>query len=254
MSSFFNIPGLLNYIPGVNIPNIPRGFTVTMGNNNPSGGLMSSSNASTTNTNGSNNGEETDNKNKPPENIFGERLAQALFPGVSQNNKQLIDAAILRGSLELLKPRQAGENLASQLGRGLEAGVKVGQDVQKRNLERLATEATLAKAQQGRQVTVSKEKRKSFEDAFESLLDTNPSFKDAVDRIGRSGMFSGYGDDELRDSVILDSMVYNANTGGSPTKAMIAIVNQLSGTSNAQTTTQRQTDKFADRKIKVRNP
>lgn len=30
---FFNIPGLLNYIPGVNIPNIPQGFTVNMGNN-----------------------------------------------------------------------------------------------------------------------------------------------------------------------------------------------------------------------------
>ncbi len=46
-------------------------------------------------------------------------MPQAMNEQVT--NKQLIDAAILRGSLELLKPRQAGENFASQLGRGLSA-------------------------------------------------------------------------------------------------------------------------------------
>jgi hypothetical protein len=240
-TSFFDLPGILGLRNNFNLIQTNPRF---LPQQNMTPGLVS------TNTTGSNNGEVTDNKNETPQNIFGERLAQALFPGISQNNKQLIDAAILRGSLELLKPRQAGENLASQLGRGLEAGVKVGQDVQKRNLERLATEATLAKAQQGRQVTVSKEKRKTFESAYDSLLDTNPSFKRAVDKIAGLAL---YGDDDLKDSVILDSMVYNANTGGSPTQAMIAIVNRLSGTSNAQTTTQGQTDKFADRKIKVRN-
>ena len=44
-------------------------------------------------------------------------------------NKQLIDAAILRGSLELLKPRQAGENFASQLGRGLSAASQFGESM-----------------------------------------------------------------------------------------------------------------------------
>lgn len=44
-------------------------------------------------------------------------------------NKQLIDAAILRGSLELLKPRQAGENFASQLGRGITAATQFSQSL-----------------------------------------------------------------------------------------------------------------------------
>ncbi len=47
-----------------------------------------------------------------------------MFPGIDQSNKQLINAAILRGSLELLKPRQPGENFASQAARALEAGIK----------------------------------------------------------------------------------------------------------------------------------
>jgi hypothetical protein len=59
-------------------------------------------------------------------------LGNMVFPQlVNQNvtNKQLIDAAILRGSLELLKPRQPGENLASQASRALQAGSQFGKDV-----------------------------------------------------------------------------------------------------------------------------
>ena len=40
-------------------------------------------------------------------------LGNVVLPGqlnFNPSNKQLIDEAILRGSLELLKPRQAGEN------------------------------------------------------------------------------------------------------------------------------------------------
>jgi hypothetical protein len=57
------------------------------------------------------------------------RFEQILFPGISgqATNKELIDAAILRGSLELLKPRQPGENFASQAARALEAGISVNQ-------------------------------------------------------------------------------------------------------------------------------
>lgn len=55
------------------------------------------------------------------------RFEQVLFPGISgqATNKELINAAILRGSLELLKPKQAGENFASQASRALEAGLDV---------------------------------------------------------------------------------------------------------------------------------
>lgn len=57
------------------------------------------------------------------------RFEQVLFPGISgqATNKELINAAILRGSLELLKPRQPGENFASQAARALEAGAGVNQ-------------------------------------------------------------------------------------------------------------------------------
>jgi len=53
-------------------------------------------------------------------------LGNLVLPGLSgqPTNKQLIDAAILRGSLELAKPRQPGENFASQIGRSLQAGTQ----------------------------------------------------------------------------------------------------------------------------------
>jgi len=121
-----------------------------------------------------------------PQNIFGERLAQAFFPGIPQSNKNLINAAILRGSLELLKPRQPGENLASQLGRGLEAGTKVGADVQKRQLEALTTQAALLKAQQtGKQVSVTKEKRQLFEQVIDPLYNADPEFRDDLETLKR---------------------------------------------------------------------
>ena len=55
-----------------------------------------------------------------------------ILPTLTQQqptSKQIIDAAILRGSLELLKPRQPGENIASQLGRGLDAVTQFGQSL-----------------------------------------------------------------------------------------------------------------------------
>lgn len=51
-------------------------------------------------------------------------LGNVVMPqqmSVAPTNKQMIDAAILRGSLELLKPRQPNENFASQASRALEA-------------------------------------------------------------------------------------------------------------------------------------
>mgnify|MGYP003110992989 CR=1 FL=1 len=51
-------------------------------------------------------------------------LGNVVMPGqmsVAPTNKQMIDAAILRGSLELLKPKQPNENFASQASRALEA-------------------------------------------------------------------------------------------------------------------------------------
>jgi|TARA_B100000073_G_C23734161_1_gene571675 hypothetical protein len=63
-------------------------------------------------------------------NIFGDFVTNLAFPyaslgqGKMPTNKQLIDAAVLRGSLELLKPKQKGENFASQVSRALDAGIE----------------------------------------------------------------------------------------------------------------------------------
>jgi hypothetical protein len=59
-------------------------------------------------------------------------LGNLMITGSAGNfsNKDLINAKILSGSLELLKPRQPGENIASQLGRGLQAGAEVGKSLQ----------------------------------------------------------------------------------------------------------------------------
>ena len=67
---------------------------------------------------------------KTPEGggLLSDKTAGTLFPylgmagGKAPSNKDLINAAILRGSLELLKPRQPGENVASQASRALQAG------------------------------------------------------------------------------------------------------------------------------------
>lgn len=184
-----------------------------------------------TNKEGQNNNQVNQTSNTSPQNIFGERLAQAFFPGIPQSNKDLINAAILRGSLELLKPRQPGENLASQLGRGLEAGTKVGADVQKRQLEALTTQAALLKAQQtGKQVSVTKEKRQLFEQVIDPLYNADPEFRDDLETLKRqTGDVMGLNDD-TRKALELEAMTINARTNrGAADSMRLAVKNYLSG-------------------------
>lgn len=127
-------------------------------------------------------------------------LGNMVFPQlVNQNvtNKQLIDAAILRGSLEFLKPRQPGENLASQAGRALEAGTQFGKDVfeqQQSALETLLKQQKLAQGKTPSQVTMTEEKALGFESLVESLYKVDPEIKAAVDMLGGEGnIFSSGG-------------------------------------------------------------
>ena len=62
-----------------------------------------------------------------PEKDVDPRLLQVLFPNVGgkATNKELINAAILRASLEMLKPRATNENFASSAQRALEAGMSL---------------------------------------------------------------------------------------------------------------------------------
>ena len=113
-------------------------------------------------------------------------LGNLVFPQlVNQNvtNKQLIDAAILRGSLELLKPRQPGENIASQAGRALQAGSQFGKDVfeqQQSALETLLKQQKLAQGSIRPQVTITAAKIMGFRDVGKALFENNEDFKNIV--------------------------------------------------------------------------
>ena len=73
----------------------------------------------------------SDNSNvgiRNPEKNVDPRLLQVLFPNIGSKatNKELINAAILRASLEMLKPRATNENFASSAQRAITAGATVG--------------------------------------------------------------------------------------------------------------------------------
>ena len=91
-------------------------------------------------------------------------LGNLVFPqlvNAQPTNKQLIDAAILRGSLELLKPRQPGENIASQASRGLRAAANFGDTVfqqQQKALENLIKQQKANQEKIPSQVTMTEEK------------------------------------------------------------------------------------------------
>lgn len=73
----------------------------------------------------------SDNRNvvlPNPEKDVDPRLLQVLFPNIGgkATNKELINAAILRASLEMLKPRATNENFASSAQRAITAGATVG--------------------------------------------------------------------------------------------------------------------------------
>lgn len=194
-------------------------------------GIISDANAGSTNTNPDVTNTTTNNQDKEPQNIFGERIAQALFPGIPQNNKQLINAAILRGSLELLKPRQPGENLASQLGRGLQAGTQLGADIQKRQLEDLATQAALQKAQQtGKQVSVTKEKREIFENVIDPLFAADQEFRTDIQTLKKQTNDIMDLNPETRRALELEAMTINARRNlGAVASMKLAVKNFLSG-------------------------
>ena len=123
-------------------------------------------------------------------------LGNLMIPSSAGNfsNKDLINAAILRGSLELLKPKQPGENLASQLGRGLSAASQFGeslspdldQQIKQLKLEKLKKEVEGTEEPIERVVTERNIER-------DQLADQAFGFGDYVtDALGGIGRFFGF--------------------------------------------------------------
>lgn len=234
-----------------NNPELNPGGGILSSSESQNTGIISNANAGSTNTNPVVTNTTTNNEDKEPQNIFGERIAQALFPGISQDNKQLINAAILRGSLELLKPRQPGENLASQLGRGLQAGTQLGADIQKRQLEALATQAALLKAQQtGKQVSVTKEKREIFENVIDPLFAADQEFRTDIETLKEQTNDIMDLNPETRRALELEAMTINARRNlGAVASMKLAVKNYLSGNLVSKETDSTE-DRFAGRTIK----
>ena len=234
-----------------NNPELNPGGGILSNSESQNTGIISNANAGSTNTNPVVTNTTTNNEDKEPQNIFGEQIAQVLFPGISQDNKQLINAAILRGSLELLKPKQPGENLASQLGRGLEAGTQLGADIQKRQLEALATQATLLKAQQtGKQVSVTKEKREIFENVIDPLFAADQEFRTDIETLKKQTNDIMDLNPETRRALELEAMTINARRNlGAVASMKLAVKNYLSGNLVSKETDSTE-DRFAGRTIK----
>tara|TARA_R100001594_G_scaffold31732_1_gene59136 strand:- start:2538 stop:3152 length:615 start_codon:yes stop_codon:yes gene_type:complete len=139
-------------------------------------------------------------------NIFGDFITNLAFPyaSISQgkpiSNKQLIDAAVLRGSLELLKPRQKGENFASQASRALDAGLEPA-----KNLAEYRLAQDKIKAAGGSDfVTATANLAKEYDNSFSTL----------IPKIRKLGKFEGLETQIIRDVFLNDINMTYATQGG----------------------------------------
>tara|TARA_R100001443_G_scaffold38966_1_gene52396 strand:- start:5168 stop:5785 length:618 start_codon:yes stop_codon:yes gene_type:complete len=139
-------------------------------------------------------------------NIFGDFITNLAFPyaSISQgkpiSNKQLIDAAVLRGSLELLKPRQKGENFASQASRALDAGLEPAKNLAEYRL----AQDKIKTAGGSDFVTATANLAKQYDDSFATLI---PS-------LSKLGKFTGTETQIVRDVFLNDINLTYANQGG----------------------------------------
>lgn len=243
----------------------PGGMLSTTTNNTP--GLISDANAGSsmpvmqTNT-------QIPTQQPTSSNIFGDVLG-TVFPGIAQSNKQLINAAILQGSLELLKPKQPGENLASQFGRAITAGQKVGTDLEKQALEKLVTQFGLQKtaaeinklqreAKTRKPITQSKEQSRIYKSAIDSLIDIDKDFASDISTIQKKAGDYGGLEEETKDLLSLSAIdLVNRGEFKDPTAALREVAKrlatgQLSINNQTQEPTQTGVDRFANKNIKIK--
>tara|TARA_R100001224_G_C3964079_1_gene130188 strand:+ start:88 stop:636 length:549 start_codon:yes stop_codon:yes gene_type:complete len=152
-------------------------------------------------------------------------LGNLVFPQLVNKevtNKQLIDAAILRGSLEFLKPRQPGENIASQAGRALEAGSQFGKDVfeqQQSALETLLKQQKLAQGSIRPQVTITPAKITGFRDVGKAMFANNQAFQDIIKNLTGSNIFNT--NNSKIKSITTNAISYQSEFGGTIENAIL---------------------------------
>lgn len=118
------------------------------------------------------------------ETLLGSVTMPQLF---NPTNKQLIDAAILRGSLELLKPKRPGENLASQASRSLDAMSIPGKTLSDARLAQAKAQAALMG--DGTQLSLNKIEIATGKKLLQTLAKTNPDFGRRLKKLAdESGM------------------------------------------------------------------
>ena len=157
-------------------------------------------------------------------------LGNVVMPqqmSVAPTNKQMIDAAILRGSLELLKPKQPNENFASQASRALEAA---GQPAKTLESAQAAEAAARAKGMRP-QVSITTPKLFVFKNVASNLFDNNEIFRKTVELLTDDGIF------RMKSPTIQalagNAISYQSENGGSIENA---IMKSAEGMLNLKTT------------------
>jgi hypothetical protein len=145
-------------------------------------------------------------------------LGTVTIPALAKNRKQLIDAAILASSLELLKPKQQGENFASQASRALGAGMDFGKNY-------MDYVSSLPKSSIRPQVTVTAAKIYAFNNVAKNLYDNNEKFRNQVKALTGGGLFDF--NSPVIKALAGNAISYQSEYGGTIENAIINSGNRM---------------------------
>lgn len=154
------------------------------------------------------------------ETLLGYAYMPQMMP--TPNNKQMIDAAILRAGLEMGKGRQPGETFGGALARGAEAA---GQPAKTLAEAQLAQAKAAAKKVQP-QVTITPAKIYGFYKVGQTLMKTNKDFRDAVIALKGTGLFAT--EAQALRAITNNAMGIESQTGGGISESIKESLNILS--------------------------
>ena len=150
------------------------------------------------------------------ETLFG----NVAIPSLAKNRKQLIDAAILVSSLELLKPRQQDENFASQASRALGAGMDFGKNY-------ADYVSKLGKGKTPSQLSMTEWKWNALSAIGEELMESNPDFQKIVKNLEGGRWLTSY-NDVIRAIAGNAASIQSANPALSNRDALLVAAQEMS--------------------------